>query len=186
MKKLIASGLGMAIASFLCAAQANAATITDNFSFTDVGGYGVVASGSFSYDSSSSGVLSFGDLDSFTINFLDGTSYDLADVNAITGPKYFGFDTVSTRFVQAAIPGSVDGFLTAIDGSLSNGFLAYIDGPGFTVANAASYFFRATEYSVSQVSSTPIPATLPLFASGLGGIGFLAYRRKKQAASHAA
>jgi hypothetical protein len=186
MKKLIASGLGMAVASFLCAAQGNAATITDNFSFTDVGGYGVVANGSFSYDSSNSGVLSYGDLDSFTINFLDGTSYDLADVNAITGPKYFGFDTISTTFLPAAIPGSIVGFLTAVDSSLTNGFFAYVDGPGFAVGNAATYLFGATEYSVSQVSSTPIPATLPLFASGLGGIGFLAYRRKKQAASHAA
>jgi hypothetical protein len=186
MKKLIASGLGMAIASFLGATQGNAATITDNFSFTDVGGFGVVASGSFSYDSSSSGVLAYDDLNSFTINFLDGTSYDLADVNAITGAKYFGFDTASSMFVQAAIPGSADGFLTAVNGSLTNGFFAYIDGPGFAVANAATFVFGATEYSVSQVSSTPVPATLPLFASGLGGIGFLAYRRKKQAASRAA
>jgi hypothetical protein len=32
------------------------------------------------------------------------------------------------------------------------------------------------------VTNTPLPAALPLFATGLAGLGWLARRRKKQAA----
>jgi len=34
---------------------------------------------------------------------------------------------------------------------------------------------------VVRVSSTPLPATLPLFASGLGALGLLGWRRKRKA-----
>jgi hypothetical protein len=37
-----------------------------------------------------------------------------------------------------------------------------------------------------DVGNTPLPAALPLFASGLGGLGFLALRRKRKAAALAA
>lgn len=36
------------------------------------------------------------------------------------------------------------------------------------------------------VAQTPLPATLPLFASGLGGLGLLSWRRKRKAALAAA
>ena len=38
----------------------------------------------------------------------------------------------------------------------------------------------------SEVSATPLPAALPLFASGLGALGLLGWRRKKMAAAIAA
>ncbi len=37
--------------------------------------------------------------------------------------------------------------------------------------------------TISAVSETPLPATLPLFASALGGFGLLAWRRKKKTAT---
>ena len=37
-------------------------------------------------------------------------------------------------------------------------------------------------YSVSTPDTTPLPAALPLFASGLGGLGLLGWRRKRKAA----
>jgi PEP-CTERM motif-containing protein len=40
-------------------------------------------------------------------------------------------------------------------------------------------------WSVSTVSSVPLPATLPLFATGLGALGLLGWRRKKRAAPSA-
>ena len=39
--------------------------------------------------------------------------------------------------------------------------------------------------TVSSVASTPIPAALPLFASALGGLGFVGWRRRKSARSTA-
>jgi hypothetical protein len=35
-------------------------------------------------------------------------------------------------------------------------------------------------------SATPLPATLPLFATGLGGLGLLGWRRKNKRAARAA
>ena len=38
----------------------------------------------------------------------------------------------------------------------------------------------------TTVTATPLPATLPLFATGLGALGLLGWRRKKKAAAPAA
>ncbi len=35
-------------------------------------------------------------------------------------------------------------------------------------------------WSISTVSSVPLPATLPLFATGLGALGLLGWRRKRK------
>jgi hypothetical protein len=40
--------------------------------------------------------------------------------------------------------------------------------------------------SVNEVSATPLPAALPLFAGGLGALGLLNWRRKRKAAALAA
>lgn len=40
----------------------------------------------------------------------------------------------------------------------------------------------ADSLTVNSLTITPIPAALPLFATGLGGLGFLGWRRKKKAA----
>jgi hypothetical protein len=37
--------------------------------------------------------------------------------------------------------------------------------------------------TVATIAATPIPAALPLFASALGGIGFVGWRRRKNAAA---
>jgi hypothetical protein len=44
-------------------------------------------------------------------------------------------------------------------------------------------FFATVNYDVSQ---TPLPAALPLFATGLGALGLLGWRRKRKAAALAA
>ena len=37
-------------------------------------------------------------------------------------------------------------------------------------------------FVTGELATTPIPATLPLFATGLGALGLLGWRRKKRAA----
>lgn len=41
------------------------------------------------------------------------------------------------------------------------------------------------EVAFSSVSAVPVPAALPLFASGLGALGFIGWRRKRKAAAAA-
>ena len=40
--------------------------------------------------------------------------------------------------------------------------------------------------SFTPVGATPLPAALPLFATGLGALGLLGWRRKRKAAAAAA
>jgi hypothetical protein len=66
------------------------------------------------------------------------------------------------------------------DGRLSS---AYAD-PVFTAPDG--YTFEASAgIGNGLVATTPIPAALPLFASALGGLGLLGWRRKRRAAAAA-
>jgi PEP-CTERM motif len=49
-------------------------------------------------------------------------------------------------------------------------------------------FAQTTDLSVSGtgINATPLPAALPLFASGLGALGLLGWRRKRKGAALAA
>ena len=42
--------------------------------------------------------------------------------------------------------------------------------------------FALDDVSVTEVSATPLPGALPLFATGLGAFGFIAGRRKRKTA----
>jgi hypothetical protein len=37
------------------------------------------------------------------------------------------------------------------------------------------------DYAVGATSATPVPTALPLFATGLGALGLLGWRRKRKA-----
>jgi hypothetical protein len=43
------------------------------------------------------------------------------------------------------------------------------------------YFGQVATLNVPSVTAVPLPATLPLFATGLGALGLLGWRRKKKA-----
>jgi hypothetical protein len=101
--------IGALAGAAMSVSAASAAPIVDNFVFSD--GSSVVASGSFSYDSSKSGLLTFGDLLSFSISGA-ANSYDLSYVNGLsqlTAPlssySYFGYNTNSNSFVPALVNG---------------------------------------------------------------------------------
>jgi len=53
---------------------------------------------------------------------------------------------------------------------------------GMYVYSSDSIFGRADISVTASEGTTPIPAALPLFASGMGGLGFLTWRRKKKPA----
>jgi hypothetical protein len=46
--------------------------------------------------------------------------------------------------------------------------------PGFSSSDAITYHF------ISDSSAVPLPAALPLFATGLAGLGLLGWRRKRK------
>jgi hypothetical protein len=68
-----------------------------------------------------------------------------------------------------------------------------VSGCGFSTQGSASAAdctpflgtFELTGSVQSSVSATPLPAALPLFATGLGAMGLLGWRRKKKTAAAA-
>jgi hypothetical protein len=75
-------------------------------------------------------------------------------------------------------PTSVNWFAWAFGGSYN--------GPGCENCDTSPFnpLFEGT--APTGGAATPLPAALPLFAGGLGGLGLLGWRRKRKAAALAA
>jgi hypothetical protein len=52
---------------------------------------------------------------------------------------------------------------------------------GASTFNASNFYFSVDYADTTVVSQTPLPVALPLFATGLGGLGLLGWRRKRKA-----
>ena len=188
---------GAAVAAALCAAAAaSAATVERTFTFEDAN-KSVVAFGSFSYDSSYSGLLTYGELESFSVSLL-GSTYDLAFVQGLASPDdyvYFGYDTATNTFVPASIQGYTDssgnnlysGILAGVGYSPNTGFffdpLVGQADPAGTGADGvlASYgpeypggYNAATAVNYSVV---PEASTWALMGLGFAGLGFAGWRK---------
>lgn len=175
------------------AGVAQAATVTTSFDFKD-GSSTTVAFGSFSYDSSSVGLLSYSDLASFSVTLVvDAITYTLANVNALSDApgaayKYFGYDTTTNNFEPFPANGPVgpyNGILAATD--LTTGFffdpLTSQSGPyndGYFAAYPGNVNRYAETVSFSSVSGVPLPAGLPLILVGLGALGAVGAGRKSK------
>jgi hypothetical protein len=60
---------------------------------------------------------------------------------------------------------------------------------GYSVAGGSAFYdvnTRLGEVTLADASATPLPAALPLFASGLGALGLLGWRRKRKTLALAA
>jgi len=129
---------------------------------------------------SGGGVLSFST--TFNLAGLDPLTASLSGAWAIddTGVLQLNGHTISTLATAGFSWDQLNAF--SVSGS-SGDFL-----PGLNVLTAVTTnndnFFEGTNVQVSGTadalaSTTPIPAALPLFASGLGLIGFFARRKKR-------
>jgi hypothetical protein len=118
---------------------------------------------------------------------------DFLRVSAITQPAaptghiitdealFFMNANSSTLFTTTALPTTLN-----LSDFFSPQFLLEQDD---SLATGASFGSTALVFdltNVSVASETPVPAALPLFATGLGGLGLLGWRRKKKAAPFAA
>lgn len=184
--------------------SANATTITDSFFFKN--GSDVVANGSFSYDSSKTGVIGYADLSSFSISLPNPPTqtYNLAFINSLNPTNdfvYFGYDITNNQFVpgyastlnwgttlagvaRAGSNASPPGFF--FDALPSQADVGNNDGKfiGYDPSTGTNPYLQYTSIEISQLSAvatTPLPASLSLFLAGLGAmalIGWFAQRRK--------
>ncbi len=182
--------------------QAEAATIAGTASFTDVGpnGNGLTFSGTFNPSSAFNLNLTYGTPVTL-VDFLTITANDTNLLGVAT-------DTVKTTF-NFTQPSSASGsvFGSGTDASLFfilnagnitwNGPAAVNFGNGLDLTIAlsdASFFSLGNPFNTrvaidatfsltgggAQVSQAPLPAALPLFATGLGGLGLLGWLRSKR------
>jgi len=110
-------------------------------------------------------------------SFGTGSSYAYINATSQTGSTFI----LEGAFGEAMLPSSYTG------GALS----ATLTFDGATFASLGitpdTYVYTLPNDTITvQFSPTPLPATLPLFASGLGLLGLLGWRRKKKAAALAA
>lgn len=187
--KFIAAMAGIVLLGAGSAAQA--ATVVDNFSFTDASST-VLASGSFSYNSGLSGTLSYANLSSLTISVL-GSAYNLGFVNSLSSDPgayvYFGYNTVSNSFVPASVSGSIgpnSGIFAAVNGALETGFFidqmaGQADPAGTGHPGVVAQYVGYSEQIASGYSVTAVPG--PIAGAGLpallGILGFGLYRRRR-------
>ena len=166
------TGLALTVS---CASQSMAAPVMFYFSGTSSGGY--TAKGSFTIDNSlfdgtTTQELSNTDITSLT--FIANTPNGLVFFNTAD------LDTTGANFYNSSVTPA-----TVFDGTGNLGLLA---------AYALGIFAGATDINGNEISedyvgvwtdpsATPLPAALPLFATGLGVMGLFGWRRKRKNAA---
>jgi hypothetical protein len=174
-----------AAALFLASSSANAVPVTwtlEDVVFSDGG----TATGSYVYNASTNTLSNIHIVTSANAPF--GTTYGVPTPGATLSTL---FDTLPSSSNLADLTGSP---------RLIFELLAAMTDAGGTISLDTSYAFEAIcavavcggapaadrMITSGEVTTTPLPAALPLFAAGLGALGLLRGRRKKKAAAHAA
>jgi hypothetical protein len=164
MLKVLAFSLGTIFLGTISAVPAGAMTF--DFSVASIGVPGDYGSGTFTANQISSGVYQVttiaGTFGGAAINGL--SSYANAD-NQLFFPASSFVDFQGISFTT--IVGAVNLF------SNSGNFEVQ------SINDSVGYYFNGTPISLN-VSATPLPDSFPLFATGLGLIAFLAWRKKRK------
>jgi len=175
---LLATAL-VVVAAF-AAPPSDAATINwvlSGVTFDDGG----AASGTFSTDSTSGNVITF-NITTTAGTTLGGAVYDWTAINTfssngIYSPNSFiltNFDTstyINLEFVNPLTGAGIDELILSGGGNYASYECA--------ICNPV----RGIVSGEAIAATTPLPAALPLFASGLGGLGLLGWRRKRKKAA---
>lgn len=171
--KLAATASLIAIAS-----AASATTVT----FTYTNGAATEASGSFSFATGATGVLSYTDLTAFTIT-TQAVTYTLADVLPLTDYIHFGYDTAAVAFTvdtnSCGFAGC--GFTSSLSAINSSGTFGYFftNVPGIYREYSTGGGSSFTNLSLNAV---PEPASWALMLTGFGLAGAALRRRRVLAA----
>lgn len=172
---LFASALTAAIAAMAVGqmtAGAKASTVTYDLTLQGTAGGLVGGTGAFTVDGpiNSTGLETLTASDGLNLSFtIDGNSFS----SAPGGYASVTFNNGALASINYA------GFLDSWSFSLVTGSLLYI----YTdLVNPTHDTFGtiSAQLEATQVSATPLPAALPLFVSGLGGMGLLGWWRKRK------
>jgi hypothetical protein len=173
MKSFASLAAICAVALSAEATKANAATLDFNFSFSNI--FGTVTGEIDGLSDNNTGPASVVFLDSFPLQL---------------GPTCLpGFPPCNTRGAPWAVSSNVftvtNGQIATADFDTTNAFsggeLTLTPGLGMLLGTTGVIVEGfATFSSVATPVATPLPAALPLFATGLGALGLLGWRRKRK------
>ena len=173
---LAASILAATIATFAfgqTTGAAQASTVSYDLTLTGTAGGMVGGAGSFSVNGpiNSSGLETLTVSDGLNLSFtIDGNTF-------ASGPGGFASVTFNNgSLISIAYAGTLDSWSFA----LVTGMLSYIYSDFTDPSHSTFGTITAQLAATPAVSSTPLPAALPLFATGLGGMGCLAWWRKRK------
>jgi hypothetical protein len=113
-----------------------------------------------------------GFLSGFTVNTLSaGWTVLETTLVSSTNALFAGTTLSSAMFNSSDVPGGATGLNSA---SVTGPYSVTEE---YTITSSAS---AGGSTDTMQLSTTPLPATLPLFATGLGALGFGAWRKRKK------
>jgi hypothetical protein len=188
--KIVAQALGTVAAALVVATAganvAQAATVPLDSAILTGGASLIANDGRIKFDPNIAGETA-----TFTLPSIQGAQYSI---------QVTGQNNQSSSFFQFLIdpdgPGMASGFVPlASNVNFGSGFNT-ITLPTFTDLGTSDFFRivnggtgnsegQISGVSITQVSSVPLPAALPLFAAGLGVLGLLGRRRKRKATAPA-
>jgi len=147
--------------------------------------YGLPNQSSSVGESFNLGNVTAGDVLTFYLNVVTGGANNLQNYTLYSNPALNPYVPPVTPPGGVNYKGDNQVYAAAFSGDLALSlpagvFLAFEDGTG--------YNYLAEEVVLTNVSftATPLPAALPLFATGIGGLGLFGSRRKRKAQSVAA
>jgi hypothetical protein len=107
---------------------------------------------------------------------------DIADLgNAVNAALFTGAINLNLDWSPTSQPLFTLANFPATAAAANTFFGVVMNSSGDVTEGNETFGFSITDFNAT-VSATPIPATLPLFVSGLAGIGFLGWKRRRSAA----
>jgi hypothetical protein len=150
------------------------------------------------FDNGNGTLIASGSGGALTVTSISGT-ISTAGIESIFGPfDITGPLAPGSTYASLPVPGDNLLFYPAASLVDSNGISFSVEQAAFPGQQFMNIFFiggqyflllsnssaNAITFSVSpEISSTPLPAAFPLFASGLGALGLLGWRRKTRKAA---
>ncbi len=120
-----------------------------------------------------------------SLDLIETAPFQVIDLNTSIN----SFDVNAARQIISATLdnlGPVDYSLCLSTGNLAPGTVCQLTNGAegsFLESNLGAGLVEGTDLTFTPITSTPLPAALPLFATGLGALGLLGWRRKKKAAT---
>ncbi len=124
-------------------------------------------------------------INEFALNLVGGTVNSNGAYTVTTGAQYYGSNPIYGPF-NTILDGRFGNTLTFAISNYAGIFSLVVDNQPIWFAADVTKGFSGQTLVADAAIVTPLPGALPLFATGLGTLGLLGWRRKKKAQANAA